>query len=73
VFIMSSQHFVVAAQDRSWHYSFKGEITGPFASRQEAVDAAIAQARELAGIEIEVVVRDADMRSETVWRGTGGS
>jgi hypothetical protein len=70
---MSSQHFVVAAQDRSWHYSFKGAVTGPFASRQEAVDAAIAQAREVTGEAVEVVVRDADMRSETVWRGATGS
>jgi hypothetical protein len=65
---MSSQHFVVAAQDRAWHYSFKGAIVGPFESRQEAVAAAIEQASQLEDDDIEVVVRDADLKTETVWR-----
>ena len=65
---MSSQHFLVAAQDRSWHYSFKGDVTGPYSSREEAVAAAIEEASKLEDGEVEVVVRDADLRTETVWR-----
>lgn len=65
---MSNQHFLVAAQDRSWHYSFKGDIVGPYSSREEAVAAAIKEASKLDVEDIEVVVRDADMKTETVWR-----
>lgn len=65
---MSSHHFVVAAQDRSWHFSFKGAITGPFASREQAVAAAIEQASQVDDEDVEVVVRDADLKTETVWR-----
>ena len=65
---MSSHHFVVAAQDRAWQFSFKGAITGPFSSRDEAVAAAIEQAGLEPEGDIEVVVRDADLKSETVWR-----
>ena len=65
---MSSQHFVVAAQDRAWHYSFKGDLVGPYSSREEAVEAAIEEATKLADNDIEVVVRDANLKTETVWR-----
>ena len=64
---MSSHHFVVAAQDRAWQYSFKGAITGPFSSREDAVAAAIKQAGAENEPGIEVVVRDADLKTETVW------
>lgn len=65
---MSNQHFLVAAQDRAWHYSFKGDITGPYSSREEAVAAAIDEASKLDDGAVEVVVQDADLRTETVWR-----
>jgi len=65
---MSSHHFVVAAQDRAWQFSFKGAITGPFSSRDEAVAAAIEQAGEETDPDVEVVVCDADLKTETVWR-----
>jgi hypothetical protein len=65
---MSSQHYLVAAQDRAWHFSFKGDLTGPYSSREEAVAAAIMEASKLDDHEVEVVVRDADLRTETVWR-----
>lgn len=65
---MSSHHFVVAAQDRSWHYSFKGDLVGPYTSREAAVEAAIKEAAKLDDDDIEVVVRDANLKTETVWR-----
>ena len=64
---MSHQHFLVAAQDRSWHYTYKGDMTGPYSSRDEAVAAAIAEAGTIDDGAITVVVQDADMRTETVW------
>ncbi|HWU19768.1 MAG TPA: hypothetical protein VN155_18990 [Devosia sp.] len=63
-----SDHYVVAEQDRAWHYSFKGALVGPYTSKELAIAAAIKQARASGSADIEVVVRDADMRSETVWR-----
>jgi hypothetical protein len=63
-----ANHYVVAEQDRAWHYSFKGALVGPYTSKQAAIDAAIQQAQASGDGDIEVVVRDADMRSETVWR-----
>lgn len=65
---MSSHHFVVAAQEHAWHYSYKGAMTGPFNSRERAVEAAIEQAAQ-SKESVEVLVRDADLKTETVWRG----
>lgn len=65
---MSSHHFVVAAQDRAWHFSFKGDLVGPYSSRDEALAAAIEEATKLGDEHVEVVVRDANLKTETVWR-----
>lgn len=65
---MSNTHFVVAARDNAWHFSFKGAMTGPFTSREDAVEAAIAQAGEEEHDDIEVIVLNADLTPETVWR-----
>jgi hypothetical protein len=68
---MSERHFIVYLRDAAWQFSYRGSITAPFKSREEAIEAAIAQAREENDPQIEVVVQDADMRSETVWRPDG--
>ena len=65
---MSTKHFVVAQRDTAWQFSYRGDITGPFVSKQEAIDEAIAAASRTEDPEVEVVVRDADMKTETVWR-----
>ncbi|UXN73632.1 hypothetical protein N8D56_23145 [Devosia sp. A8/3-2] len=41
---------------------------GPYTSKELAIKAAIKQARDTGSTDIEVIVRDANMRSETVWR-----
>lgn len=64
---MSSRHFVVT-QRESWQFSFKGELEGPFVSKAAAVKAAIAAAQEIGGDDVEVLVRDGEMKTETVWR-----
>ena len=68
---MSERHFIVYLRDSSWQYSYRGSVTAPFKTREEAIEAAISEAREQNDPEIEVVVQDADMRSETVWRPDG--
>ena len=65
---MCSNHFVVAAQDHAWHFSYKGAMTGPFNSRERAVSAAIEQATQEAEPSVEVLVRDENQNMETVWK-----
>ncbi|WEK04954.1 MAG: hypothetical protein P0Y65_01495 [Candidatus Devosia phytovorans] len=65
---MCSHHFVVAAQDHAWHFSYKGALTGPFDSRERAVKAAIEQATQEEEPSVEVLVRDESQNMETVWR-----
>ena len=65
---MSTNHFVVAQRDSAWQYSFKGDIIAPFDTKQAAIKAAIAAAHDSGETDIEVVVHDADLKQETVWR-----
>ncbi len=66
---MSSSHFLVAAAAISgWQFSHKGVITGPFESKEQAIKAAIAAAAESGDRDVEVLVQNADMKVETVWR-----
>ena len=63
---MTINHFVVSERDSVWQFSFRGDVTAPFASRSAAIDAAIAEAGKIA--DAEVVLRDGDVHSETIWR-----
>ncbi|KQX42906.1 hypothetical protein ASD04_02830 [Devosia sp. Root436] len=63
---MTIDHFVVSQRDSVWQFSFRGDVTAPFADRKAAIDAAIAAAGKIA--ESEVVLRDGDVHSETIWR-----
>lgn len=65
---MSTNHFLVYLRDSSWQFSYRGSITAPFKTREEAVEAAIVAARETDDRDVEVVVQEADMRTETIWR-----
>jgi len=65
---MPTNHFVVSQRDSAWQFSFKGEVTAPFTTKDDAVTAAIAAAGASRDDNVEVVVHDADMRAETVWR-----
>lgn len=65
---MTSRHFLVYLRDSSWQFSYRGSITAPFKTREEAIEAAIGAAREASDPDVEVVVQEADMRTETVWR-----
>jgi hypothetical protein len=66
---MSSSHYLVAeAAIAGWQFSHKGDITGPFETREQAIKAAITAAGESANPDVEVLVQNADMKTETIWR-----
>lgn len=66
---METSHFVVSAGSLSgWQYSHKGDITGPFDTKEAAVDAAIAEAGASEDGDAEVLVRDSDLKTLSVWR-----
>ena len=70
---MQNHHFVVSQRDSAWQFSFKGDITAPFHTRDAAVEAAIAAAEESGDPHVEVLLQDADLKTERVWRaGTHG-
>lgn len=66
---MSTSHYVVSERSESvWQFSHKGEITGPYTSRDAAVEAAIAEASASLDADSEVLVRDANRKTVSVWR-----
>ena len=69
---MSNSHFLVYLRDASWQFSYRGSITAPFKTREEAVESAINAARNTDDPDVEVVVQDADMRTETIRRPERG-
>ena len=71
---MINNHFVISQRESVWQFSFRGDVTGPFTSKGDAIEAAIEAASKIGGADVEVVVHDADLRAETVWRsGQGGA
>ena len=66
---MSTSHYLVgAAAIAGWQFSHKGDITGPFETKEQAIEAAIAAAGKSEDSDVEVMVQDADMKLETVWK-----
>lgn len=61
---MASGHYVVSQLASIWQFSHLGQVTGPYSSRGAAISAAKANNQA----DGEVIVRDADMRTHTVWR-----
>ena len=65
---MQNTHFLVSQRDSAWQFSFKGDITAPFHTRDAAVEAAIAAAEASDDPNVEVMLQDADLTMESVWR-----
>jgi hypothetical protein len=66
---MSTSHYLVARTALAgWQFSHKGDITAPFETKEKAIEAAISAAGESDDPDVEVMVQDADMKLETVWR-----
>jgi hypothetical protein len=70
---MINNHFVISQRDSVWQFSFRGDVTAPFTTKAEAIKAAIEAASKIDDADVEVVVHDADVRAETVWRSGQGS
>ncbi len=68
---MTNNHFVISQRDSVWQFSFRGDVTAPFTSKGDAIKAAIDAASKIGSGDVEVVVHDADVRAETVWRSGG--
>ena len=65
---MSERHLIVTQRDSAWQYMYRGTVTGPFKSREQAIEGAISEARGTKDTDIEVVVQDLDLNQVTVWR-----
>ena len=65
---MINNHFVISQRESVWQFSFQGDVTGPFTSKRTAIAAAIQAASKIDSADVEVVVHDADLRAETIWR-----
>jgi hypothetical protein len=71
---MHPQHYVVSEDNGRWRISFHGDIQGPFANKDKAVEAAIEHARQCArtGREIEVLVQDIESNFHSAWKSGHG-
>lgn len=65
---MSENHFIVCLRDGAWQHTNRGSISAPFRTREAAIESAIADARESADPEAEVIVQDPETNAQTVWR-----
>lgn len=68
---MSQDHYLVVFRDHHWDVTHKGDVQGPFRSREDALKAAIAGAAEDGrnGISAEVRVQeDQDREFRTAWK-----
>ena len=65
---MTTDYFVVSQKDSAWQFSFRGNITAPLTTKDEAIAAAIAAAGKVDGAEVAVLLRDGDLHTETIWR-----
>ena len=66
-----NEHYLVVFHDNHWQVTHQGTVEGPFASRDEAVAAAVSAAQEDGenGIHTEVRVQeDADRGYQVAWR-----
>jgi len=68
---MSQDHYLVVFRDPHWEVSHRGNVEGPFRSRDDALQAAIAAAAEDGqnGIDAEVRVQEDQSREfRTAWK-----
>jgi hypothetical protein len=66
---MASEQYFIILENNEWKISFKDKNYGPYASRQDAIDAAIDAAYAMGeiGIEVQVLSRVADNSLKTEW------
>lgn len=69
---MSERHMIVYLRDSSWQFTYRGSVTAPFRCRKDAVAAAIEEARQTGDVDLEVLVQEPNMQTQTVWRPQAG-
>ena len=64
---MAEHHFIVARTESQWKVSYHGTDQGPFATKDEAIEVAIAaaQAEHEHGADVEVLVQDIESNFHT--------
>jgi hypothetical protein len=69
---MVADHFIVARCDSHWKVSFHGSDQSPFETKEEAITAAVAEAKlqSAKGREVEVLVQDIDSTFHSAWRSS---
>ncbi|RYE09772.1 MAG: hypothetical protein EOP22_07970 [Hyphomicrobiales bacterium] len=65
---MIERHIIVSEKDHAWQYSYRGAATGPFKTKQDAIEDAIISARKVEDDRVEVILQESDLSQETVWR-----
>ena len=67
---MAAHHFIVARCDSHWKVSFHGSDQSPFETKEDAITAAVAEAKlqSAKGLEVEVLVQDIDSTFHSAWR-----
>lgn len=67
---MDAHHFIVARSNSHWKVSFHGSDQSPFETKEDALAAAVASAREQSakGLDVEVLVQDIDSTFHMAWR-----
>ena len=70
---MVAHHYIVARGDSHWKVSFHGTEQGPFVSKDEAINAAVAAAQQSCakGMEVEVLVQDIESNFHMAWKSSG--
>jgi hypothetical protein len=63
---MAQHHYIVAQDGSRWKISFHGTDQGPYTCKEDAVAAAIKEAKA-AAIDIEVLVQDVDRKFHSAW------
>ena len=66
---MAVEQYFILLDNNEWKISFKDKHYGPYDSQQEAIEAAkdAAYAMGDIGIDVEVLVQDADQKHSIAW------
>jgi hypothetical protein len=69
---MVADHFIVARCDSHWKVSFHGSDQSPFETKEDAIVAAVAEAKlqSAKGRLVEVLVQDIDSTFHSAWRSS---
>jgi hypothetical protein len=66
---MAAEQYIILLHNNEWKISFNDKLYGPYASQQDAIEAAIDAAYAMGeiGIDAQVLVRDTDQALRTAW------